>query len=165
MAKFGEMRNAALRSQREFDGTRDRAWKCFERIIQGLFTHCDVPFDNIRFLKWNGKFDEGRAYRPADSGNYTLQGAASFDESDGYWHLGLSVHLTQVHFILFVLCYSELDGSPRVKLGPKGKPEVLSLESEESLGAYCESICDAGVRAYSEPTSSEPRAVGFGTNE
>jgi hypothetical protein len=158
------MREAARKSQRAFDETRTRAWKSFERILQGLFNHCDVPLDAITLLKWNGRTDDGREYRPADSGKYTLMGATVFDESDQYWHLGVHIDLSQIHFVFFTLCYSERDGIAKIKLGTNGKPEALNIESEENLGAFCESICDAIVRAYGEPKSSGGQIVGFGAN-
>ena len=165
MANYSEMRDAALNAQQRFNGMRDRAYGCLGKVVQGLITHCQVPQDKITFLKWNGGLDEQRHYYPADAGQrYSLQGAAVFDDSDGYWHLGIRISLTQLQFVSFALCVTQQDGTIKVKTGVDAKPQTLNIDNEAELRAYCESIADKVIQVYAEPKSSESRTFGFGGN-
>ncbi|MDR3764444.1 MAG: hypothetical protein P4M01_10145 [Acidobacteriota bacterium] len=162
MANYNDMRNAALKSQQQFNSMQERVYSCFAKIVRGLITYSQVPQDAITLLKWNGSTSDERDYCPAEPGKmFTLPGATIFDDSDGYWHLGLCIGLTQLQFVSFVLCITEQDGAAKVKTGVSGKAQTLNFEDESSVRAYCESICEQAVRVYSEPTSSASRTFGF----
>ena len=81
--------------------------------------------------------------------------------ADGYWHLGVQIWLTQLQFVTFTICVTEDAGTVKVKTGIGAKPQILHAEIESELNAYCESIGDRIVQAFSEPKSSGSRTLGF----
>ena len=163
MTNYADMSKAARDSQSLFNSFRGRAYGYLDKILQGLSTHCQVPHDKITFLKLVDEQDGNRTFSPADPGRrYSLSGATVFDDSDGYWNLGIRISLTQLQFITFVLCVTEEGGIVKVKTGRNAKPRVLNLDSEGDINAFCDSIADGVVAVFAEPRSSNSRTLGFG---
>lgn len=52
-------------------------------ILKGLTSHCGVPDDQVKFLKWERMGDQGGQLSPPENGGlYTLPGAVTYDDSD-----------------------------------------------------------------------------------
>lgn len=162
MTNYSAMREAALKSQQKFNAMRDRAFGCMAKIVQCLITHCQIPQDTITFLKAEPGEDGQRHYYPAEDGRvYTIPGATVFDDSDGYWTLGIRIDLTQLQFIQFAIRLTEQDGVIKTQ-GANGKLQTLNPDDGPNLQAFCESICDGIVQVYAEPKPSGSSTFGFG---
>jgi hypothetical protein len=169
MTKYEEMCSAANNARKEFLDCQQRCWAYFYSIIGGLEDHCGVPKEKITYLKWNGQRDGTRRYLPAEPGiTYTLPGAIDYDETDGFWHLGLRIvlgpdNVAPKPWVTFALCIKEQNQTPMVKVGIDGKPRTIFLDNENARNQYCEIITEEAVKAFSNPTEPGIKVIGFVT--
>jgi hypothetical protein len=156
MPNYQDMCIAAKNAQTEFFAYRDRCFKYLNLIVEGLHSHCGVPDDQITYLKWNGKEGTERWYSPAENGRvYSLPGAVAFDESDGFWHLGLSIGLTPENElpkqrVAFVICVAEQGETVQVKMGIDAKPKTVFIHNEQARNLFCEGIAQGAITAFNE---------------
>lgn len=160
---------AAETARKRYLDAQQRCWGYLFSILGGLVEHCGVPDDQITFLRWNGLQGDERRYLPLEEGNvYTLTGATVFDESDGYWHLGLLIylnprnHLPRLH-IVFALCVTERNDAPLVKVGIDGKPRTVFLNNPAARNQFCEEIVQRAISTFEKadyPKVSQ-QAIGF----
>jgi hypothetical protein len=171
VANYQDMCDAARKARTEFFAYRDRCYRYLGMILGGLASHCQVPDDEVKYLKWNEKFGEERWYRPAEEGRvYTFPGATVFDESDGFWHLGVRIGLTPKNefpkaYVTFVLCVAEQGEAVLVKMGIDAKPKAVLIEEEAARNVLCESIAEGVIAAFAE-TKKKPSSgtIGFHAN-
>ena len=163
MAKYYQMCQASLDAAERFQQYRERVLKYASKVRRALILNCAVPQDKITLFKCNEKTDEERQNVPVDEEILpTLQRVLERPESDGYWHLGIQITLSQMHFVSLVLCFSEDGGSPIVRIGQEGKGEAIDLDDQQALASFCESIGDIVVAAYGDTRASTSRSIGFG---
>ena len=169
MTKYEEMCEAAKSARKEFLAYQERCWGYFFSIIGGLEDHCGVPEDKITYLKWNGLRDEKRRYLAAEPGvTYALPGTIDYDETDGFWHLGLRIvlgpdNVVPKPWITFALCVKEQNQTPMVKMGINSKPQAVHLDDENARNQYCEIITEQVVKSFSNPTDPGSKVIGFVT--
>jgi hypothetical protein len=167
MTKYEEMCAAAKTARNEFDAYRIRCVGYLGGIIGALQSHCGVPSGKITFLKWDGQREEPRNYLAADPPmKYALPGAMEYDEEDEFWHLGVSISLTENNFfpkqwVSFVLCVREQNQVPVVRTGLNGKAQVVRVDNEDARKKYCETLTDRIVETLRDPAKPELKAIGF----
>jgi hypothetical protein len=77
---------------------RERERRCrdyMQGLADGFLAHRGVPGDRINLMRWSGQSEAGDEYRlaPPETLRYGIQQAMRFDESDGYWYLGLRINI------------------------------------------------------------------------
>ena len=149
--KYEEMRQAAINASQNWEAYRQRCVNYMGMFLDGFLRHCGIPENQITYLRWNGATDERRTY--------TLQGAMVFDESNGYWHLGISLDLTSMRFVMFLLCVTEENTKPVFRFG--GKSRSLDFNDPSQTYPMYEEIVETIKRSFCERRSSESRRIGF----
>jgi hypothetical protein len=102
---------------------------------------------------------------PEDGGTYVFPGAIEYDETDGFWNLGVLITLTPDNtfpkqWVTFVLHIKEQNQAPLVKIGLDGKTQVVLLENGNARNHYCELLAEQVVKAFSNPTQPS-KVIGF----
>lgn len=150
-----EASNNAVRRWIEY---RERSWNNLATIVRGLVAHCGVPSEKVFYLRSNGLAGEERRYRePEDQGRYTLPGAVTFEEDDGYWHLCVAMTLSRdgvfpVRWAGIVVCVSEDDCRRTfVKLGLDGKPRSIDFDDAAQCAALCDEIAKVLMQRFDNP--------------
>ena len=166
MTAYDDLCKAAEAAEVEFQAYRQRCWSYFGWVIDGLKSHSGVPGQSIVFLKWNGKKGEGRGYLAREDQTtpfYTLPGAAGYDESDGYWHLGICISLAEsfLGHVSFLLCTNEQNGEPMLRMGLQERPEPVSIDDTAAQKLCCDKLMKRLTKLYSDPTKPGSKAIGF----
>jgi len=168
MTKYEEISAAAQQSRTDFFAYRDRSWRNLFALVRGFIDYCGIPDGQISYRRWNGLHGSERAYtRPEDGGQWTLPGAAEFDDDDNYWHLGVHVTLTKPghippNWFSFVLCISEVKGQLMVKIGLPGKPQAIDVTSESELANFFNFVSNEALKLIKEPHRSKvEKKIGF----
>lgn len=167
MTKYEEICESSNNAIKRWGEYRDRCWQYHAAIVNGLVRYCEIPSDNVTFLKSNGLPGEERRYRqPEDRGMYTLPGAVTF-EDDEFWHLGFGITLSpKGHFperwIGGVLCVTEENGQPVVKFGPQGKPQVIDFNNADQCTALYDEIFATLKARFDNPRQiTKQKQIGF----
>jgi len=167
MSKYEEICKANATVRENWSQYRDRSWQRLWSIVNGLEAYCEIPPEMVTFLRWNEGAGDARAYVEAENGmRYTLPGATVFDKDDGYWHLGLCITLSRPgaippQWVYFVLCVTELDGKPMVKVGVVGKPRQIDFDSPEQLNALYEYIFESVMKCFHDSNKDASKPIGF----
>lgn len=144
MSHYDDFCEANQKNNREWFEFRERSFGHIESLVNSLATEWQIPAGRIGFLKWNGETDDDRLYSESETGRYTMAGATDYDESDGYWHLGVMVVLSEktlpVEWIGFALCVSEDNGKLVVKINADGKPVPLDTSDKDRVHDFFENL-------------------------
>jgi hypothetical protein len=171
MSSYQEMCETAETERKGFLEQRDRCWGYLFSIVSGLLDHCGVPQDQLAYLKWNGLHGTARRYVDAgDDGEYTLPGATDYDTEDGCWHLGVRIGLTPHNtfpkqYVAFVICVSEQNNFPVVKIGINEKLKHVHLSSEGARNLFCDGLVQQAVKAIANRNTRVSRTIGFEVTE
>jgi len=167
MTKYKELQQAQKDAAKSWYDFRERSWRYYFKFIGGLIDYCAIPDAHLTYLKWNLESGEDRRYTEAEGGSkYTLPGALEFDEEGGFWHLGVSITLSEpghfpVRWVSFLLCINEIEGKPVVRIGLDGKGQTLDMDDEGQRGALYESIVNQWLKMFAEPRKRKAKTLGF----
>lgn len=89
--------------------------------------------------------------------------AAEFNEEDGFWRVAVRILLTPRNVfppqqVTFVLCVSEDQNSPVVKIGINEKPKHVHLGNENAVKLFCDGLSQLVILAVSHPMLAAPNA-------
>lgn len=164
VSKYDEMCDAAAKARSLREDSRNRSLGYLCRIVNGLIKHCEIPEEQIAYSRWDGK---GNTYQRAEDGmRYTVPGAAVLDEEDGYWRLGIRITLTPAgawlrHIVFAVLCVSEQEGMPVIKISPTGRPSRLNVDDPNQCGKFFDSIVENIKIGLLDPQKTKSSQIGF----
>jgi len=156
-SKYEEICHASANAVKGWNEYRERSWGYLSMIVRGLITHCGVPQEKITFLRSNELPGEQRRYSPPeDGGLYTLPGAATFDEEDNSWHLGVSITLSPAgtfpeRWVGVVLCVTENKSQAIVRLGKNGKPHTIDFNDPKHCADLCDEIAEFLKASFDDP--------------
>jgi len=168
MSKYEEICQASAKEVKRWSEYRERSWGYLATIVRGLMKHCGVPQEKITYLRSNELPGEQRRYHlPEDGGHYTLPGAVTFDKEDDCWHLGVSITLSPAgtfpeRWIGVVLCVTESEGQPIVKLGMNGKPRTIDFNDPKQCAGLYDEIAEVLKGAFENPRKIT-KQIGFST--
>jgi hypothetical protein len=161
MSKYQEICAVAANSEKAWSHYEDTCGRHMSELVTGLVTYCEIPSDKVRFLRWNGMTGEQRNYTAPDGEDeiYSLPGAIKYDRTDGYWHLGIVVTLSQLQWVGFVLCVTEESGKPLVKFGGVGTPRRIGDSKQRD--EFFDEIVGKLKQSYENYRGPGPKNLGF----
>ncbi len=140
-------------------------------LVRGLMDYCQIPSEQVSFLKWNGANGQEEEYSAGEGAKqFTLMGAMVEDDSTGEWRLGIRLALTpqsslQAHWILMVFYVSDSDGTTTVRPSLGSKPRPVNLSDERESSQFYEEIVADIKGAISNPrAASAASKIGFVIN-
>jgi hypothetical protein len=167
MSKYKEMCDAAKAAHKRSIRDRDRCWGYLDSFVVSLLAYCEIPTEQIEFLRWNGEVGQARAYSPPESGGrYGLIGAARLDPDNDCWCLGVSLSLAPANsllrqWIMFEVCATDRDGKPGIRMGSLEKGREIDFTNQSQLNEFLDDITRQIVLFFGDPKEPRSKTIGF----
>ena len=169
MTKYDYMVEAACTAEKNFNDLQLRSVQLLAAFVTGLATYCDMPLNKITFLRWNRLTDDARQYLDIPDGSpNVLPAAVEFDKTDGFWHVGIVINLSPPNRVFpelwasAVICASEQQGKPVLKIGWREKPQNFNPADSAECQLLYKSVFNKVVGLFSADHSRvDSKAIGF----
>lgn len=166
MTRYEEMCKVASAAREKWFSRRDCCWQCFASLINSLETYCEIPKEQIVFLKWDESAGKGGSYRPPKEGEMVfLPNAVEYVKDKDEWSLHVLIYLSPPktfprEYVTFGLFVTEKDEKLFVRIGPE-KPRVIDPNIQTQREEFWQGFVESIRECFENPRYPNAREIGF----
>jgi hypothetical protein len=166
MGKYDEMKAVAIQAQKNWRDRNERARQFILTLVTGWKDYCNIPADQIEYLRSDRTAENERRFKRArDGGKYDPLQAIAYDEEEDEWDVGLFIAFSRIGVspelnVRFGIFVTERQGKFHVRIG-SGESRTIDLNIQAQRLGFYENLLDDIKDAFKTDTKPKTKVLGF----